>query len=174
MLRTGILGILLRRTFVSVALPAILASPAFAHTSAPDAAMLKPVQDWIAAYNAGTGPLPEDIFTRDVVITDEFPPFIWTGISGEHHWATGIDGFMKPGQEHVSVGAPRFFQSARSGDRVSFVLPAHLWISRGKRRLDQSALWFYVLVKTASGWKIAADTWTATADTWTTNNRTGR
>lgn len=153
--------------FVAVALAAVLVSPAFAHASAPDAAMLKPVQDWIAAYNAGTGPLPEDIFTRDVVITDAFPPFVWTGISGEHRWAAVIDGFMKPGQEHVSVGAPRFFESARSGDRVSFVLPAQLWIApRGKRRLHERALWFYVLVKTASGWKIAADTWTSTHQTW--------
>jgi len=167
MLRNAILGISLRRMCVAVTLPAILASPAFAHASAPDAAMLKPVQDWIAAYNAGTRPLPEDIFTQDVVITDEFPPFIWTGISGEHRWATAIDGFMKPGQEHVSVGAPRFFQSARSGDRVSFVLPAHLWIARGKIRLNESALWFYVLVKTARGWQIAVDT-------WTTNSRTGK
>lgn len=165
MLRTGILGISPRPMFVAVALPAILASPAFAHASAPDAAMLKPVQEWIAAYNAGTGPLPEDIFTQDVVIADEFPPFIWTGISGEHRWATVLDGFMKPGQEHVSVGPPRFFESARSGDRVSFVLPAHLWISGGKGRLDESALWFYVLVKTASGWKIAADTWTTISRT---------
>lgn len=151
--------------FVVAALPAILASPALAHASAPDAAMLKPVQGWIAAYNAGTEPLPEDIFTQNVVITDEFPPFIWVGISSEHRWATAIDHFMKPGQEHVSVGAPRFFESARSGDRVSFVLPAHLRISLGKRRLNESGLWFYVLVKAASGWKIAADTWTTTIRT---------
>jgi hypothetical protein len=160
MVRTNISGISLRRVLVAVALPAILATSAFAHAAAPDAAMLKPVQKWIAAFNAGTGPLPEDIFTQDVVITDEFPPFVWTGISGEHRWATAIDGSLKPGQAHVSVGAPRFFQSARSGDRVSFVLPAHLWISDGKTKLDQRALWLYVLVKTASGWKIAADTWT--------------
>ena len=166
MLHTSVLGIVLRRMFVVLALPAIFVSPAFAHAAAPDAAMLKPVQDWIAAYNAGTGPLPEDIFTQDVVITDEFPPFIWTGISGEHRWATAIDGFIRPGQEHVSVGTPRFFELAKNGDRVSFVLPAHLWISGGKGRLNESAFWFYVLVKTARGWKIAADTWTTTNQTW--------
>jgi hypothetical protein len=153
--------------FVAVALPVLLVSPAFAHASAPDAAMLKPVQEWIAAYNAGRGPLPEDIFTQNVIITDQFPPFIWVGLSGEHRWATVIDRFMKPGQQHVAVGAPRFFQSASSGDRVSFVLPAHLWIARGKKRFTESALWFYVLVKTSRGWKIAADT-------WTTNHRPGQ
>ena len=66
----------------AVALMVLIVLPALARPAAPDAAMLKPVQEWIAAYNAGTGPLPENIFTRNVVIADEFPPFIWTGIWG--------------------------------------------------------------------------------------------
>ncbi len=150
----------------AVALMVLIVLPALARPAAPDAAMLKPVQEWIAAYNAGTGPLPENIFTRNVVIADEFPPFIWTGISGEHRWATATDHIMKPGQEHVSAGSPRFFERARSGRRVSFVLPAHLWISGRKGRLSERALWLYVLVKTASGWTIAADTWTTTHIAW--------
>ena len=166
MLRISTLSPSRRRMLGAVALTALLASPAFAHASTPDAAMMEPIQAWITAYNAGTGPLPEDIFTRDVVITDEFPPFVWTGISAEHRWATVIERFMKPGQEHVSVGTPHFFERARSGDRVSFVLPVHLWISGGKGELSARGRWFYVLVKSVSGWKIAADTWTTTHRTW--------
>lgn len=149
-------------TFAFVALLcALIALPLSAHTpSMPDAAMLKPIQEWIAAYNGGTAPLPEEIFTQDVVITDEFAPFTWTGTAGEHRWAKAIDTFMKPGQQHVSAGAARLFRSTKSGDRVSFVLPATLTISRGKRKFTEHALWFYVLVKTPGGWKIAADTWT--------------
>lgn len=157
-------GVSLRRMFAAAAISAVLAPPALARApSAPDAAMLKPIQEWIAAYNAGTAPLPEGIFTQDVVITDEFPPFTWTGISGEHRWAESIDSFMKPGLQHVSAGAARRFRSTKSGDRVSFVLPATLTFY-GKRKYSERALWFYVLVKTASGWKIAADTWTATGN----------
>lgn len=150
-----------RHMFVAAALTAISAPPASARAPpAPDAAMLKPIREWITAYNAGTAPLPEEIFTQDVVITDEFAPFTWTGISGEHRWAKAIESFMKPGQEHASVGAARRFQSTKGGDRVSFVLPATLTISRGKRKFTERALWFYVLVKTPNGWKIAANTWT--------------
>ena len=161
MLWAGIFGMSTRRIFVAVALSAMLALPASARAPlTPDAAMLQPIQEWIAAYNAGTAPLPEEIFTQDVVIIDEFPPFVWTGISGEHRWAKEIDAFMKPGQQHASAGAARRFQSTTSGDRVSFVLPATLTISRGKRKFTERALWFYVLVKTSHAWKIAADTWT--------------
>ena len=154
-------GVSLRRTLIGAALSAMLAPPASARApSAPDAAMLKPIQEWIAAYNRGTTPLPEEIFTQDVVITDEFEPFTWTGISGEHRWAKVIDTFMKPGQQHASAGAARTFRSTRSCDRVSFVLPAILTISRGKRVFTERALWFYVLMRTPDGWKIATDTWT--------------
>src|SRR6185437_8658199 len=146
--------------FVAMVLSTMLAPPASARApTAPDA-MLKPIREWIAAYNAGTTPLPEEIFTQDVVITDEFAPFTWTGISGEHRWAQAIDSFMKPGQQHASAGAARRFQSTKSGDRVSFVLPATLTISRSKRKFTERALWFYVLMRTPDGWKIATDTWT--------------
>src|SRR5579872_3874699 len=130
--------------------------------SAPDAAMLQPVQRWIAAYNSGTA-LPEDIFADDVVITDEFPPYVWSGKAGEHAWASAIDRFIKPGQQHVSVGAAQSFRPARGGTRVSFVLPATLTFtpsSTGKKATEH-ALWPIVLVKSADGWKIEADTWTA-------------
>lgn len=163
-LRASVCGLALRRMFAAAALSAVLVPPALARApSAPDAAMLKPIQEWIAAYNSGTAPLPEGIFTQDVVITDEFPPFTWTSISGEHRWAKSIDSFLKPGLQHVSAGVPRRFRGTKSGDRVSFVLPATLTF-RGKMKYSERALWFYVLVKTASGWKIAADTWTATGN----------
>lgn len=151
----------IRHTFIAVALSTMLAAPASARAPrAPDAAMLKPIREWIAAYNAGTAPLPEEIFTQDVVITDEFAPFTWIGISGEHRWAKAIDSFIKPGQQHASAGAARRFQSTKRGDRVSFVLPATLTISSNRRKFTERALWFYVLMKTPNGWKIATDTWT--------------
>jgi len=164
MLRASVFGVSLRRMFVGTVLSAMFALPASARAPLlPDADMLKPIREWIAAYNGGTTPLPEGIFTQEVVITDEFEPFTWTGISGEHRWAKVIDTFMKPGHQHVSAGAARRFRRTKSGDRVSFVLPATLTIFRGKRKFVEQALWFYVLVKTPSGWKIAADTWTPTS-----------
>ncbi|HET9393651.1 MAG TPA: hypothetical protein VFO29_09075 [Candidatus Rubrimentiphilum sp.] len=128
---------------------------------APDAFMMRPVQRWIDAYNSGTA-LPEDIFTGDVVITDEFPPYVWTGEAGERAWASAIDAFIKPGNQHVSVGAAQSFQSSLRGTRVMFVLPATLTFtsSRTGARVTQQALWLFVLAKDGDEWKIAADTWT--------------
>ena len=44
--------------------------------SGPSAAMLAPVYRWIDAFNAARVPLPEDVFSDDVVITDQFPPYV--------------------------------------------------------------------------------------------------
>jgi hypothetical protein len=155
--------------FAFVALASVLAAALSVRAqSAPDALMLRPVQVWIDAYNNGAAALPEDIFTDDVVITDEFPPYVWSGKAGEHDWARAIDTFIKPSKQHVSVGAPQSFQASRDGTRVTFVLPATLTFtsSRSARQETQHALWLFVLVKNAGAWKIAADTWTrqTTAD----------
>lgn len=134
--------------------------------SSVDAAMMQPVQQWIDAYNAGTAPLPEDRFTDDAVITDEFPPFVWSGKAGEHQWANAIDKFIRPGNQHVSVGAAQSVQVARDGSRVAFALPATLTLTstRTGQRTTEHALWRFVLVRSLGGrWMIAADTWTQDA-----------
>jgi ketosteroid isomerase-like protein len=143
----------------------LFAALTLAAQAAPDASMMQPVQRWIAAYNAGAAPLPEDIFADDAVVTDEFPPFVWVGKTGEHAWASAIDAFIRPGRQHVSVGAAQSFQSTRDGTRVSFVLPATLTFtsSRTGGRITEHALWQFVLERSAAEWKIAADTWTRDA-----------
>lgn len=93
----------------------------------PDASMMQPVQQWIDGFNRGAGPLPEDVFTDDVVITDEFSPYVWIGKSAEHKWAQAIDAFIKPGNHHLSVGPAQSFQAGK--DRVTFVLPATLTLT---------------------------------------------
>jgi ketosteroid isomerase-like protein len=122
--------------------------------------MMQPIARWIAAYNAGAS-LPEDIFTDDVVITDQFPPFVWSGKDGERRWAGAIDRFIRPGKQHVSVGPAQQFMSAHDGTDVSFVLPATLTLasSRGQST-SEHALWLFVLVHSGTQWKIVADTWT--------------
>ena len=147
----------------AAALPAfivlLLAPPAqAAMPTAPTAAMEAPVNRWIDAYNAHRA-LPEDIFTDDVAVTDEFPPYVWTGIAGATQWDRAIDrGF--PPQAHVETGAPRAFRTDRAGDRASFVLPATLtYVVQGKN-VTEHALWLFVVVRSGDDWKIAADTWT--------------
>ena len=125
--------------------------------------MMQPVRQWIDIYNSGKGPLPEDIFARDVVITDEFPPFVWSGSAGERRWAQAIDTYIRPGQQRVSVGAAQSFQQTR--DLVRFVLPASLTYrsSRTGTQVTERALWSFVLRRNDEAWKIVADTWTPAA-----------
>ena len=127
--------------------------------SAPTAEMLTPVRRWIAAFNAVQTPLPEDVFTDDAVITDQFAPYVWTGSSGVHTWSEALArGMHSPrvGFQHVVTEAPRSFMISKSGDRVSFVLPATLTYSVDGKSGTDRALWLYVVVKQGDVWKIAA------------------
>ena len=136
------------------------AAVALATQNGPDPSMMQPVQQWIDGFNSGTGPLSEDVFTDDVVITDEFPPYVWIGKSAEHQWARAIDAFIKPGNHHLSVGAAQSFQAGK--DRVTFVLPATLTLTAARtgNLVTEHALWLFVLVRDGNEWRIAADTWT--------------
>jgi ketosteroid isomerase-like protein len=133
--------------------------------SAPTPAMLAPVQRWIAAFNALQTPLPQDVFTDDAVITDQFAPYVWNGAAGIHAWSQRLETGMHSPRvafQHVVTDAPRAFMISKDGDRVSFVLPATLTYKvDGKEGVDR-ALWLYVVVKQGDVWKIAADTWTRT------------
>ena len=143
--------------------PVVFTAASAQPTRTPSAAMLAPVQRWIDAYNAAQT-LPDDIFTDDVVITDEFPPYAWSGKVGARAWGARIEqSFQKrrATHEHVVTGTPQAFMTSQAGDRASFVLPATLTYDvEGKTQTDR-ALWLFVVVKGSdNSWKIAADTWT--------------
>jgi SnoaL-like domain len=133
--------------------------------AAPTEAMLAPVHQWIDAFNAARTPLPESVFTEDVVITDQFTPYVWSGVAGAHAWSERLNRSLRSSRvrnEHVAVEAPRAFMIDQSGERASFVLPATLtYVLDGKPGKDR-ALWLFVVVKNGDVWKIAADTWTRT------------
>jgi len=131
----------------------------------PDAAMLSPAQQWIDAFNAARTPLPEAVFAEDVVITDTFPPYVWSGKTAAHAWSEALnEGIHSPllKREHVETAAPRAFLINDAGDRVSFVLPATLTYEEDGKPYVVRAAWQFVLVKGAEGWRITADTWTRT------------
>jgi hypothetical protein len=131
----------------------------------PTAEMLAPVQRWIAAFNAVQTPLPEDVFTDGAIITDQFAPYVWSGSAGIHTWSEALNKSLhspRVGFQHVVTDSPRAFMISKTGDRVSFVLPATLTYSVDGKPGTDRALWLYVLVKQGDVWKIAADTWTRT------------
>ena len=133
----------------------------------PTPAMLAPAQRWIDAFNAAKTPLPEDDFTGDVVITDQFPPYVWSGTAGMRAWSEAIGKSLKNTRvenEHVVVQAPYSFMIDKAGEHASYVLPATLTYEIDGKPYTDKALWLFVVVKDSAGnWKIAADTWTKTA-----------
>jgi len=144
---------------------AATSAPALAAPKAPSPAMLAPVMAWIEAFNADRLPLPRDVFTADAVVTDQFPPYVWSGSTGVEAWSKSLeDGLRDPKLKHerVEVGTPQQFLTGGTTDRAQFVLPATLTYTYDGKPGTDRALWLFVVVKEDGVWKIAADTWTRT------------
>jgi hypothetical protein len=145
----------------------VLCAGALPAAAAPsvDGAMMAPVQRWIAAFNDAKTPLPEDVFTTDAVITDQFAPYVWSGTAGVHAWSQWLNASLQSARvkkQHVVTGAPQAVMIAKRNDRAAFVLPATLTYEVDGKPGTDRALWLFVVVKSGNRWKIAADTWTRT------------
>jgi ketosteroid isomerase-like protein len=69
------------------------AQRAVAARATPDtAAVLAPVRAFIDAFNRSAPAAPAEAFTADVIITDDLPPFRWTGADALAQWWTALFG----------------------------------------------------------------------------------
>ena|ERR1700761_1824721 len=102
-----------------------------------------------------------DIFADDVVIVENFAPYVFRGDdaiarwrSGFHEHAETLDGLT------VTFGAAQDFSS--DGETAYFVLPT-TWKGRSNGwPFEEDGGWAFVLKKQAGRWKIAAYAWAVT------------
>jgi hypothetical protein len=122
-------------------------------------AALAPIHELVADMNKGDTKAAATLFTAQNDVTDEFPPFHWTG-NGFDAWAAdytkmvaaqGLSGVMfHPSKPYVSL----------SRNRGYVVLPMHItWLQRGKKGGEVGDL-VVVLAKEGIHWRITSWTWT--------------
>jgi len=132
--------------------------------TAPDAAMLEPVNK-IARFIAGGGDENLSAFASEgVAILENFAPYLFTGPGAVTGWARA----MRAHAEHLrdmvhSFGPAQDFAS--DGARAYFSLPTH-WtgISRSVRFAEDGG-WAFVLVREAGGWRVRHYGWAVTGIT---------
>jgi hypothetical protein len=98
----------------------------------------------------------------NVVIVENFAPYVFHGQSAVRNWAAGFRAHatnladLKP-----SFGTPQDFSS--DGERVYFALPTH-WtgLSHG-RRFAEDGGWSFILVRDGDEWRVQAYGWAVTA-----------
>lgn len=123
--------------------------------SAPDAAMLA-VAGKLASFIAGRGlSLPADLFAGDVVIVENFAPFIFRDVAT---WAKEMRPHLADLSDlHHSFGAPIDF--LRDGDTAYFSMPT-TWsgFNRGVP-FRETGGWALVLKLEAGAWRLAGYGW---------------
>jgi hypothetical protein len=128
----------------------------------PDDAMMAPVRAVAAFMATLDDTLLADCFANDVVIVENFAPYVFRGADAVGRWRAGF-------REHaatlaglvVAFGTPQDF--SRAGDTAYFVLPT-IWTGRtGGKPFEEQGGWSFVLERQDEGWRVACYAWAVTA-----------
>jgi ketosteroid isomerase-like protein len=141
-------------------------SSSAAEAAQADAPLMRPVNVWVDAFNSGQMTFPQDAFTDDCTVIDEFPPFTWSATrENVRHWYARLIGSdsaahharFLAAKEHLTLHSPRF--ERQPGDDAYLVFPATLRYRLRNERHAQRGTFVVVERKTAGGWRIAAHSW---------------
>jgi ketosteroid isomerase-like protein len=131
-------------------------------SSAPDAAMMAPVHA-IASFMATLDDAKlAQVFTDDIVIVENFAPYVFRGADAALRWRDGFRGHADGLSGLVAAFGPaRDF--SRSGDTVYFVLPT-VWTGKtNQKAFEEEGGWAFVLRREGTGWRVASYAWAVTA-----------
>ncbi len=128
--------------------------------------MLTPVEA-VARFMASGGDAGlADAFAADVVIVENFAPFLFEGPDALNRWRDGFrrhvsdDGLTE--LRHAFGPAQDF---ALDGDRAYFVLPT-TWTGKSHgRSFSEDGGWAFVLARDRWRWRIRSYAWAVTAKT---------
>ncbi|HEY1631189.1 MAG TPA: hypothetical protein VGF56_07725 [Rhizomicrobium sp.] len=128
----------------------------------PDDAMMQPVRAVAGFMATLDDALVSDCFADDVVIVENFAPYVFRGTDAVTRWQAGFHGHAERLDGLVvTFGAAQDFSS--DGETVYFVLPT-TWKGRsGGQAFEEDGGWAFVLKKQGPRWKIAAYAWAVTA-----------
>jgi SnoaL-like domain len=156
----------MRRGHLSVALlvASLCATPLAGQVSPVDtAALLKPVNRLLTAFNAHVDTVPHGIFTDDAVVVDVISPFVWAGAGAVGRWYADLLGRTAASprandlialDQHLEIGSPESVQVA--GDHAMFVVRAvATYLDHGTRQ-RQVARWVLTERRLEGEWRIAA------------------
>jgi hypothetical protein len=128
----------------------------------PDADLMAPIER-IARFmeTLDARALDGAFAARDVVIVENFPPYVFQGDDAVPRWAEGFaEHAMNISGLRHSFGAPHDFQS--DGDTAFLSLPTTWRGTTGGRSFTETGGWAFVLVKQPDGWRVRSYGWAVT------------
>ncbi len=129
----------------------------------PDPAMMAPIERIARFMETLDRRLLDDAFAAgDVVLVENFPPFVFRGGDAVARWAEGFAEHAKDitGLRH-SFGDPRDF--SQHGGTAFLSLPTTWKGAVGGRSFTETGGWAFVLVHQADGWRVRNYGWAVTS-----------
>jgi hypothetical protein len=127
----------------------------------PTPEMMEPVEK-IARFIAKPNDGDLSAFaSKDVVIVENFAPYVFVGPQAVQRWAEGMRGHVETlsGLTHTFSAAYNF---STSGDRAYFSLPTR-WTGRaGTQGFVEDGGWSFVLVEEKGEWRVLGYGWAVT------------
>ncbi len=130
-------------------------------STGPDAAMMLPVEKIARFIATGDDSCLSAFAAKDVVILENFAPFLFTGADAVARWAKEMKEHAKglTGLGH-SFGPAQDFRV--EDECVFFALPTH-WSGHSSGRLFQEdGGWAFLLVRQRGEWKVRSYGWAVT------------
>lgn len=108
--------------------------------------------------------LPDAFAAQDVVVVENFAPFVFAGPRAFAHWREGFRGHVdRDGLAELQWRFGEAQDFAREGAAVYFVLPT-TWTGRTHgRAFSEDGGWAFVLDEDKGRWRIRSYAWAVTA-----------
>lgn len=120
-----------------------------------------PIKKMLDAFNTGDVAAIKSVYAAgDISITDEVPPYHWSGASANDTWLGDLEKYEKSqGFSEARVGYATSVRTEINGDTAYVVVPTtYSWKQNGKAMTEEAHMTF-VLHKEGEGWKISTWTW---------------
>ncbi|HEY3927885.1 MAG TPA: nuclear transport factor 2 family protein [Candidatus Koribacter sp.] len=120
-----------------------------------------PITQMLKAFNSGDVKAIAAVYVSgEVSITDEVPPFHWSGANANDSWLADLAKAEKAaGMTETKVGFSSALRTEIDGDTAYVVVPTtYSWKQAGKAMTENATMTF-VLHKDVGAWKVASWTW---------------
>jgi hypothetical protein len=129
----------------------------------PDAEIMAPIERIVRFMETLDSRFLDDAFAgAEVVLIENFPPYVFEGGDAVARWAKGFAEHAKNISElRHSFGDPQDFR--RDGELAFLSLPTTWQGKVGASSFIETGGWAFVLVKNARGWRVRNYGWAVTS-----------
>ena len=149
----------MQKTFIVLALAALIAAPASASDKTD---VMASVQRFVDGFNKGDTKTAAAACADQTSIVDEFPPYEWHGAGACMKWMSDYDADAKKNgitDAVVTLGTPRHVDI--TGDRAYVVVPTgYTYKLKGTPDKETGSSLTIALQKIGGSWRITGWAWT--------------